>query len=309
MVARLRAPVMISAQSGAWLIAHQAKAAVVPVKTPARGRSTHACPRRSARRPTLGVTTANSTAPAADTTPAVPYRPVTETISMTWAMLSMPIGIRPMKPGIANWSTPGVLSPAAYRCNPGLACWVCVIPVMLSTLEADGTTGKLQFDASTVVRFGSGAAARAGPGSGGAAAVPAGAPAAGRDQVRSPCRWGAASVFARAGTGAGALARFGPGLLRPAASRGVPEHAGWLRDPGSRPGWRGADTSSRARAWPRPGRRGPPLRRPRPTPPCGRLRLRPAWPGQLTPPGPGMGDSGGVPRRTRRGGRLRRAAR
>src|SRR5258706_555672 len=135
MVARLRAPVMISAQSGAWLIAHQAKAAVVPVKTPARGRSTHACPRRSARRPTLGVTTANSTAPAADTTPAVPYRPVTETISMTWAMLSMPIGIRPMKPGIANWSTPRVLSTAAYRCKPGLACWGCVIAVMLSTLE------------------------------------------------------------------------------------------------------------------------------------------------------------------------------
>src|SRR5262249_22060947 len=120
-------------------------------------------------------------APAAATIPAVPYLPVTETISMTWAMLSMPMGIRPMTPGIANCSAAGVLSTSVYRPKPLPPCRGSVTAVMYSTLGADRTTGKLQFDASTVVRFEPGGPADAGPGGAGAVAFPARTAVAGRD--------------------------------------------------------------------------------------------------------------------------------
>ena len=109
----------ISIQSGAWLMAHPMKRREVTAKTAASGRSTRAWPQRSASLAIRGVTVANRTAPAAETIPAVPYRPVTETMSMTWAMLSIPIGIRPMTPGTANCSAPGVLRTSAYLRKAG----------------------------------------------------------------------------------------------------------------------------------------------------------------------------------------------
>src|SRR6266566_4987849 len=173
--------------------------------------------------------------------PAVPYRPVTETMSMTWAMLSMPIGIRPMTPGSAKVSAPGVLRTPAYLrkpvlCESARACWGCVIAAMLSTLGADRTSGKLQFHACGVVRFEPGVVADPRPRCRRAAAVPARAPAQGRDQVRAARCRRAAAVIARAGQGAGPLARSCAGLLRPAAGRGLPERGRRIRDAGCRAG-------------------------------------------------------------------------
>ena len=67
MVARLRPPVTASAHTGARPAAHSTSAAVAAVKTVTCGRSTRACPYLSARRAAGGVTTAYSSAPAAET--------------------------------------------------------------------------------------------------------------------------------------------------------------------------------------------------------------------------------------------------
>ena len=72
MVARLRLPVTASAHTGARCMAHIASAAVAPVKTITCGRSTRACPYRSASRATTGVIAAYASAAAAATAPAMP---------------------------------------------------------------------------------------------------------------------------------------------------------------------------------------------------------------------------------------------
>src|SRR5215467_5173309 len=145
-------------------------------------------------------------------------------------MLSMPIGIRPMTPGIANWSAPGVLSTSVYRPKPLPPCRGSVTAVMYSTLGADRTTGKLQFDANTVVRFEPGGPADAGPGGAGAVAFPARTAVAGRDQVRAARCGRAASVVPRAGQGIGAVPGPCAGVFRAVAGRGLPEHASRFRN-------------------------------------------------------------------------------
>src|SRR6185312_8285573 len=100
-------PVTNSAHTGARVSALKANAAVVTVNTVTSGHSTRACPQRSVSRAARGVTTTYSSAPTVDTAPATAYEPVTAITSMTWARLSMPIGSRPMIPGIANGSAPG----------------------------------------------------------------------------------------------------------------------------------------------------------------------------------------------------------
>jgi hypothetical protein len=152
-VPRLRQPVSSSAQSGARPMAQNAKPTVAAANTRACGRSIRAWPYRSASRAARGVTTANSTAPAADTAPAMAYRPVTATTSSTWARLSMPIGSLPTMPGSANMRAPGARSASRYRASPvaasgsaGGSISVCIV-VMCLTLGGNWSTGKLQFHA------------------------------------------------------------------------------------------------------------------------------------------------------------------
>src|SRR5262245_32258037 len=71
-VPRLRQPGRNSVHTGACPTAQTAKAAVDAAKITASGRSTRACPNRSASRAAYGVTAANASAPRADTAPATP---------------------------------------------------------------------------------------------------------------------------------------------------------------------------------------------------------------------------------------------
>jgi hypothetical protein len=72
MVARLSPAVTASAHTGARSVAHSASAAVAAAKTRTCGRSTRACPYRSASRAATGVITAYASAAVAETAPAMP---------------------------------------------------------------------------------------------------------------------------------------------------------------------------------------------------------------------------------------------
>jgi hypothetical protein len=72
MVARLSPPVTNSAHTGARSMAQTASAAVTAAKTITCGRSTRACPYRSASRAATGVATAYASAAVAATAPAMP---------------------------------------------------------------------------------------------------------------------------------------------------------------------------------------------------------------------------------------------
>src|SRR5215469_15959637 len=102
----------------------------------------------------------------------------------------------------------------------------CVMVLMLMTVCAKWNTGKVQFYDYSVVRFGSGAAAAAGPRQRSAAAFPAGdRPARGHPEPQA-ARRRAAAVLPGAGPRAGRVPGTGAGVLQPAALRGLPDQPG-----------------------------------------------------------------------------------
>jgi hypothetical protein len=87
--------------SGARTSASTISAAVAAANTITCGRSTRRCPWN------CGAPAAYPTDPAAATTPASPYRPVSAAISSTVPRPNIDIGIRATKPALEKPSAPG----------------------------------------------------------------------------------------------------------------------------------------------------------------------------------------------------------
>jgi len=108
MVAPAIAPGTKNAQVGSRNCTAAISAAVARANTVRPGSSTRRWPRASTRREIRGVENAKPREPAADTAPAMPYRPVVAAMSKTVPSPNIDIGIRPMTPAAEKRQAPGI---------------------------------------------------------------------------------------------------------------------------------------------------------------------------------------------------------